>query len=76
MAEKAFKFRIYPNEEQMVLLSKSFGCVRFVYNYYLGKRIELYKAKQQSMSYTACSADLTKLKIELEWLREVDKFAL
>ena len=76
MAEKAFKCRIYPNEEQMVLLGKTFGCVRFVYNYYLGKRIELYKAEQQSMSYTACSADLTKLKIELEWLREVDKFAL
>ena len=32
---KSFKFRIYPNEEQTVLLNKSFGCTRFIYNYYL-----------------------------------------
>ena len=76
LAEKAFKYRIYPNEKQIVLLNKTFGCVRFIYNHYLGKRIELYKAEQKTMSYTACSADLTNLKTELEWLREVDKFAL
>ena len=34
---KSFKFRIYPNEEQTELLNKSFGCTRFVYNYYLSK---------------------------------------
>lgn len=76
MAEKAFKYRIYPDAEQILLLNKTFGCVRFVYNHYLGKRIEAYKAEQKNMSYKACSADLTKLKKELEWLREVDKFAL
>ena len=31
----AYKFRLYPNYEQRILLNKSFGCVRFVYNYYL-----------------------------------------
>ena len=34
---KAFKFRLYPNEEQKVKLNKNFGCGRFVYNYYLSK---------------------------------------
>lgn len=34
---KAYKFRLYPNEEQKVLLNKSFGCARFVYNHYLSK---------------------------------------
>ena len=32
MANKAYKFRLYPNEEQKILFTKTFGCVRFVYN--------------------------------------------
>ncbi|WP_155891045.1 helix-turn-helix domain-containing protein, partial [Ectobacillus panaciterrae] len=32
MANKAYKFRIYPTAAQCVLLAKTFGCVRFVYN--------------------------------------------
>ena len=76
MAEKAFKFRLYPNKKQEEQLAKTFGCIRFVYNYYLNKRIELYKTEQRSMNYNDCSADLTKLKQELVWLKEIDKFAL
>lgn len=76
MAEKAFKFRLYPNKKQEEQLAKTFGCTRFVYNYYLAKRIELYKLEQKSMNYNACSADLTHLKKEKEWLKEIDKFAL
>jgi len=76
MAEKAFKFRLYPNKKQEEQLAKTFGCTRFVYNYYLAKRIELYKSEQKSMNYNACSADLTNLKKEKEWLKEIDKFAL
>ena len=34
---KSYKFRIYSNKEQVVLLNKSFGSVSFVYNYYLSK---------------------------------------
>jgi len=74
--EKAFKFRLYPNKKQEVQLRKTFGSTRFVYNYYLNKRIELYKENKQSMNYNVCSADLTNLKQEKEWLKEVDKFAL
>jgi putative transposase len=37
---KAFKYRIMPNKEQKVLLEKHFGCVRFVWNWALGKKME------------------------------------
>ena len=74
--EKAYKFRIYPSGEQEILIQKTFGCSRYVFNHYLARRIELYKFDKFSMSYNACSADLTKLKSEIEWLKEVDKFAL
>ena len=74
--ERAYKFRVYPNKSQKLLISKSFGCARFVYNHYLAKRIDLYKETKETLSYNQCCADLTKLKSELLWLKEVDKFAL
>ena len=74
--EKSYKFRIYPNKQQKQLLAKTFGCARYVYNYYLDKKIKLYRESQESLSYNNCSADLTKLKQEKIWLKEVDKCAL
>ena len=73
---KAYKFRAYPNKEQQLLFSKTFGCARFVYNYYLHKKIEFYKSSKERLSYNKCSADLTQLKNELVWLKEVDKWSL
>ena len=40
---KAFKFRLLPNKKQEVLLAKTFGCVRFVYNKMLAERKETYE---------------------------------
>jgi len=74
--EKAFKFRLYPTKEQEVLLSRTFGCVRFVYNHYLDKRKTLYKAESKTLSHKECSADLTRLKKEFLWLKEPDSIAL
>lgn len=74
--EKAFKFRIYPNKTQQVLLQKTFGCTRYIYNHFLAKRIELYKQDKFGMSYNQCSKELTVLKQELTWLKEPDKDAL
>ena len=74
--ERAYKFRAYPNKQQQDLITKTFGCSRFVYNYYLAKRIELYQNEHKSMSYNQYCADLTSLKRDLEWLKDVDKFAL
>ena len=42
MKNKAFEFRIYPNKEQRILLAKTFGCTRLVYNYFLSLRKEIY----------------------------------
>ena len=74
--ERAYKFRIYPNPEQEILIQKTFGCARFVYNRYLAKRIELYQTDKSTLKYTECSADMTQLKKEIEWLKEVDSTAL
>lgn len=74
--EKAYKFRIYPNRKQQELIQKTFGCVRFVYNYYLNKRIELYENDKITLSYNECSKDLTTLKGNFKWLKEPDKDAL
>lgn len=71
-----YKFRIYPNKAQKILLAKTFGCARFVYNYYLAIRIERYKETKKTLNYYACCKDLTNLKTEYEWLKEVDSSAL
>lgn len=74
--EKAYKYRIYPNKAQKELIAKTFGCVRFVYNYYLDKRIKAYQENKTSLNYYDCCKDLTNLKKELEWLKEPDKDSL
>ena len=76
VVEKAYKFRIYPNKQQEELINKTFGCCRFVYNRYLAKRIELYENNKETYSYKQCSSDLTRLKKELVWLKEVDSTSL
>ena len=74
---KGYKYRIYPNEEQVIQIEKTFGCCRFVYNQLLAKKIDLYKNEQKSMSKTDCNNYCNRiLKKEYEWLKEVDKFAL
>lgn len=74
--EKAYKYRIYPNEKQKEIIAKTFGCCRFVYNKYLAQRIELYQTSKKSLSYVECAKAMSKLKDELEWLTEVDSTAL
>jgi len=75
---KAYKFRLYPNQEQEILLAKTFGCVRFVYNRMLAERKDIYEEfkenkeelKKQKLPTPA------KYKSEFEWLKEVDSLAL
>lgn len=74
--EKCFKYRIYPNKSQQELIQKTFGCVRYVYNYYLDKKIKLYREENKLLSCNDCSKDLTNLKSKLTWLKEPDKCAL
>lgn len=74
--EKAYKYRIYPNEKQKEVIAKTFGCCRFVYNKYLAEKIELYKTEKKSITYVKCAKAMTELKEELKWLTEVDSTAL
>jgi len=74
--EKAYKFRLYPTNEQEKAILNMFGCVRYVYNYFLVHRIELYRTSGETLTYNACSAALTALKKVLLWLCAVDSIAL
>ena len=48
----AYRFRIYPNREQEVLLAKTFGCCRFLYNQMLNDKIREYKATKKMLRNT------------------------
>lgn len=74
--ERSYKFRIYPNAEQEVLIQKTFGCRRFVYNHFLALRKETYEQCKKTLRFYECSKQLTALKKELPWLNEVDSTAL
>lgn len=67
---KAYKYRIYPTDEQAILLSKSFGCVRWFYNYALNLTSETYKTTGKGLSRNDIINLLPVLKKEYEWLTE------
>jgi transposase, IS605 orfB family len=68
----AYKYRIYPTEEDKILLAKHFGCCRFLYNHFLTYRKEEYQ-KGNKVSYYITQKELTKMKAldEYSWLNEV-----
>ena len=76
MSCKAYKFCIYPTKAQGELIQKTFGCCRFIYNHYLAQRIEQYQATGKAPTRFQQDKDMTALKKEFEWLREVDSHAL
>jgi len=49
--QKAFKVTLIPNHAQEVLINKTIGCARFVYNRFLALRKELYSTEKQSLNY-------------------------
>ena len=68
---KTFRFRMYPNDNQIVLINKTFGCYRFIYNHFLSI------CKDNGFR---CAFDMIKelpsLKEEYDWLKEVDSCSL
>ena len=68
---KAYKYRLYPNKEQVEYFAKCFGCVRFIYNHMLSDKIEHYKETKQKLYNTPA-----QYKKEFPWLKEVDSLAL
>ncbi|WP_149263837.1 RNA-guided endonuclease TnpB family protein [Actinomadura sp. K4S16] len=70
---RAFKYRFYPTEEQAAELSRTFGCVRLVYNKALEERTRAWHVERRRISYTQSSALLTQWKKtrEFAFLAEV-----
>jgi putative transposase len=75
---KAFKFRLEPTPDQTVLLSKHFGCARFVYNHFLKEKQDHYLLNKKTLNYNNCSGIMTNLKKQEEysWLSEVNSQSL
>ena len=73
---KAYKFRLYPNEEQRIYLAKTFGCTRFIYNQMLAERIKSYEENKDLDIKTMKYPTPAQYKSEYEWLKEVDSLAL
>jgi putative transposase len=78
MALRAFRYRFEPTAEQAAHLSRTFGCVRFVWNHALGERQRAYSVEGRSVSYAETDRMLTALKADPDhaWLREVSSVPL
>lgn len=68
---RGFKFRIYPTHEQEILIIKTFGCTRWIWNHMLADKIKAYKQNSISLKPNPAS-----YKVDNPWLREVDSLAL
>ena len=75
---KAYKFRLMPTQEQAVCIIRTFGCVRYVWNYMLHLRRQEYLLEGLFPGKNVCSEALTILKADEDhlWLNEVDSIAL
>jgi len=75
---RAYKYRIYPTQEQKILVNKHIGSCRWLYNYALEKKTTAYKKDKTRLSRFELSSDLPKLKKQEEtmWLKEVNSQSL
>ena len=72
----AYKYRMYPDEEQIEMFLKHFGACRFVYNWSLEQKIKAYETDKTSLSCYDLNSMLPDLKKEIEWLKEVNAQSL
>ena len=69
---KAYKFRLYPNKEQEVLLNKTFGCVRYAWNQNVANFLTYDKESNPKPVFKTS----TELRKEIEWMQEVSASAI
>src|SRR3989441_9827091 len=76
--KRAYKYRIYPTDEQQRMLARAFGCCRFVYNWALRQKTDAFYNEQQRLYYKDLSEALTQLKKQPDysWLNEVSSVPL
>ena len=60
--KRAYQYRIYPTPDQKRILARTFGCVRYVYNWALRYRTEAYYQRQERVCYADTSAAFTALR--------------
>lgn len=73
---KAYKFRMYPSDDQRVLLNQFLGSSRFIYNHYLDYKDKIYKEENRNVSLSDLKKDLINLQVEYPWLKEMDSCIL
>ena len=73
MANRAYKFRMYPNDEQKILFARTFGCVRMVYNHWLDRKIRQYEENKTNVTYTICAKEMATMKKTEEYRFFVDE---
>ena len=71
MVTRAYQFRIYPSEEQQILILKTIGCSRFIYNQMLAK-----KKQNISLSKFDLNKEIPSFCEEYSFLSEVDSMSL
>ncbi len=78
MVKRAYKYRFYPTIEQAAQLARTFGCVRYVYNWSLRLRQDAWYDRQERINYHTNSSRLTLLKKQDDhsWLNEVSSVPL
>ena len=76
MANRAYRYRLYPDKEQAEQIIKTVGCCRYIYNTFLDKRITAYKETGRMPDYGSLCKELVSLKKGLLWLKEADSIAL
>src|SRR5258708_4281532 len=76
--KRAYKYRFYPTDEQKQLLSRTFGCCRYVYNWALRLRTDAYYKEHKRLYSNDLSAALTQLKKQEAtlWLSDVSSVPL
>src|SRR6266568_4309358 len=57
--KRAYQYRYYPTDEQQQVLARTFGCVRYVYNWGLRKKTDAYYQQSERLSYAHLSCALT-----------------
>lgn len=74
---RAYRYRIYPTDEQKVLFAKTFGCCRFAYNWALNLKITAYQERKETLSNVYLTNLMkSELKAEYEWLSDVNSQSL
>ena len=73
---KSFKYRLYPKSSQIEMLQKTFGCIRFVYNWALDIKEKAYQKDKTNISFGSLDKQKNDLRNNTEWLKEISSIPL